>query len=224
MDLRQPGIGHCLWRMQHDRRAATAAPSVSVVQAPPFTAEQQSFLEEFMMVQHRNHEAAIHQLHASHAEELRMIRQEAEDARKTEHMRSRMDLEVGKPDVWNPDKTPFVEWDHRWRAFMGMCSTSILSDLQNIRENSKRILIYSNFDSARQQASNEVFFSLVMLTTGKAATIVRTVIETITVTKRTGYSDSGFEPRELRQAFDESHTNPQIRFGIQSFRILGQAH
>ena len=42
-----------------------------------------------------------------------MIRQEAEDARRTEYMRSRMDLKVGKPDVWNPDKTPFVEWDHR---------------------------------------------------------------------------------------------------------------
>ena len=23
-------------------------------------------------------------------------------------------LKVGKPDVWNPDKTPFSEWDHRW--------------------------------------------------------------------------------------------------------------
>ena len=85
-----------------------------------------------------------------------------------------MDLIVGKPDVWSLDKTPFVEWDHRWRAYMGMCSTSILADLQNIRENPKRILIYSDFDSARQQASNEVYFSLVMLTTGKAATIVRT--------------------------------------------------
>ena len=49
-------------------------------------------LEEFMRVQHRNHEAAIHQLQASQAEELRRIRQEAEDARRTEHMRSRMDL------------------------------------------------------------------------------------------------------------------------------------
>ena len=58
---------------------------------------------------------------------------------------------------------------------MGMCGTDILSDLQDIRENPKRILIYSDFDSARQQASNDVYFSLVMLTTGKAATIVRTV-------------------------------------------------
>ena len=90
-------------------------------------------------------------------------------------MRSRMDHKVGKPDVWNPDKTPFLEWDHRWRAYMGMCSTDILSDLQNIRENPKRMLIHSDFDSTRQQASNEVYFSLVMLTTGKAATIVRTV-------------------------------------------------
>ena len=111
-----------------------------------------------MRVQHRNHEAAIHQLHDSHAEELRMIRQEAEDARRTEHMRNRMDLKVGKPDVWNPEKTPFLEWAHRWRAYMGMCSTDILSDLQNIHENPKRILIYSDFDSARQQASNEVYF------------------------------------------------------------------
>ena len=55
-----------------------------------------------MRVQHQNHEAAIHQLQASHAEELRMIRQAADDARRTEHMRSRMDLKVGKPDVWNP--------------------------------------------------------------------------------------------------------------------------
>ena len=23
-------------------------------------------------------------------------------------------LKVGKPDVWNPDKTPFLEWDRRW--------------------------------------------------------------------------------------------------------------
>ena len=92
-----------------------------------------------------------------------MIRHEAEDARRTEYMRSRMDLKVGKPDAWNPDKTPFVEWDHRRRAYMGMCSTSILSDLQNIRENPKRILIYSDFDSARQQASNEVYFSLYRL-------------------------------------------------------------
>ena len=144
----------------------TAAPSVSAAQAPPFTADQQSFLEEFMMVQHRNHEAAIHQLQASHAEELRMIRQEAEDARRTEHMRSRMDLKVGKPDVWNPDKTPF--------------------------------------DSARQQASNKVYFSLVMLTTGKAATIVRTVRD------NNGYEAYRFRTRELRQAFDESHANPQI--------------
>ena len=58
---------------------------------------------------------------------------------------------------------------------MGMCSTDILADLQNIRENPKRILIYSDFDSASQQGSNEVYFSLVMLTTGEAATIVRTV-------------------------------------------------
>ena len=112
-----------------------------------------------MRVLHRNHEAAIHQLQDSHAEELRMIRQEADDARRTEHMRSRMDLKVDKPDVWNPDKTPFLEWDHRWRAYMGMCSTDILSDLQNIRENPKRILIHSDFDSTRQQASNEVYFS-----------------------------------------------------------------
>ena len=61
----------------------TAAPTVSAVQAPPFTAEQQSFLEEFMVVQHHNHE----------------IRQEAEDARRTEHMRNRFDLKVGKSDV-----------------------------------------------------------------------------------------------------------------------------
>ena len=139
-----------------------------------------------------NHEAAIHQLQDSHAEELRMIRQEAEGAGRTEHMRSRMDLKVGKPDVWNLDKTSFVEWDHRWRAYMGICSTSILSDLQNIRENPKRILIYSDFDSARQQASNEVYFSLVMLTIGKAATIVRTVRD-----------NSGYEAyRLLRQRFE----------------------
>ena len=81
-------------------------------------------------------------------------------------MRNRFDLKVGKPDVWNPDKTPFWEWDHKWRAYMGMCSTSILSD-------PKRILINSDFDSARQQASNEVYFSLVMLTTGETTTIVR---------------------------------------------------
>ena len=75
---------------------------------------------------------------------------------------------------------------------MGMCSTSILSDLQNIRENPKRILIYSDFDSARQQASNEVYFSLVMLTTGKAATIVRTVRD-----------NNGYEAyRLLRQRFE----------------------
>ena len=149
MDLRQPGSGHCL-----------QPPQSVPLKLPPFTVEQQSFLEEFMVVQHLNHETAIHQLQVSHAEELRMIRQEAEDARRTEHMQNRFDLKVGKPDVWN--KTPFLEWDHRWRAYMGMCSTSILSDLQNIRENP-------------QQASNEVYFSLVMLTTGKASTIVRTV-------------------------------------------------
>ena len=56
------------------------------------------------MVQHLNHETAIHQLQASHAEELRMVRQEAEDARRTEYMQNRFDLKVGKPDVWNPDK------------------------------------------------------------------------------------------------------------------------
>ena len=73
-----------------------------------------------------------------------------------------------------------------------MCSTSILSDLQNIRENPKRILIYSDFDSARQQASNEVYFSLVMLTAGKAATIVRTVRD-----------NNGYEAyRFLRQRFE----------------------
>ena len=108
-----------------------AAPTVSAVQTPPFTAEQQGFLEEFMMVQHQNHEAVIHQLQASHAEELRMIKQEAEDARRTEHMRNRFD-QVGKPDVWNPDKTPFLEWDHKWRAYMRMCGTSVLSDLHDL--------------------------------------------------------------------------------------------
>ena len=181
-------FGEC--NMTCEQQAATS--TASGVQAPPFTAEQQSFLEEFMMVQHHNHEAATQQLQASHAEELRMIRQEAEDARRTEHMRNRFDLKVGKPDVWNPDKTPFLEWDHRWRANMGMCSTSILSDLQNIRENRKRILIYSDFDSARQQASNEVYFSLVMLTTGKAATIVRTVRD-----------NNGYEAYQLlRQRFE----------------------
>ena len=187
-----PGLDTVFGECNMTGEQQTAAPSVSTVQAPPFTAEQQSFLEEFMMVQHPNHEAAIHQLQASHAEELRMIRQEAEDARRTEHMRSRMDLKVGKPDVWNLDKTPFVEWDHRWRAYMGMCSTSILSDLQNIRENPRLILIHSDFDSARQQASNEVYFSLVMLTTGKAATIVRTVRD-----------NNGYEAyRLLRQRFE----------------------
>ena len=49
-------------------------------------------LEEFMRIQHRNHEAAIYQLQPSQAEELRRIRQETEDTRRTEHMRSRMDL------------------------------------------------------------------------------------------------------------------------------------
>ena len=145
-------FGEC--NMTSWQQAAT--PTASGAQAPPFTVKQQGFFEEFMRVQHRNHEAAIHQLQASHAEELGMIRQEAEDARRTEHMRSRMDLKVGKPDVWNPDKTTFLEWDHRWRAHMGMCSTAILSDLQNTRENPKRILIYSDLDSTRQQASNEV--------------------------------------------------------------------
>ena len=104
-----PGLdtvfGEC--NMTGEQQAATS--TASGAQAPPFTAEQQGFLEEFMRVQHRNHEAAIHQLQASHAEELRMMRQEAEDAKRTEHMRSRMDLKVGKPDVWNPDKTPFLE-------------------------------------------------------------------------------------------------------------------
>ena len=76
-----------------------------------------------------------------------------------------------------------------------MCSTSILSDLQNIRENPKHILIYSDFDSARQQASNEVYFSLVMLTTGKVATIVRTVRD-----------NNGYEAyRLLRQRFEPEH-------------------
>ena len=187
-----PGVDTVFGECNMNSEQQTTAPTVSAAQAPPFTAEQQSFLEEFMMVQHLNHETAIHQLQASHAEELRMIRQEAEDARRTEHMSSRMDLKVGKPDVWNPDKTPFLEWDHRWRAYMGMCSTSILSDLQNIRENPKRVLIYSDFDSARQQASNEVYFSLVMLTTGKAATIVRTVRD-----------NNGYEAyRLLRQRFE----------------------
>ena len=75
---------------------------------------------------------------------------------------------------------------------MGMCSTAILSDLQNIRENPKRIVIYSDLDSTRQQASNEVYFSLVMLTTGKAATIVRTVRD-----------NNGYEAyRILRQRFE----------------------
>ena len=107
---------------------------------------------------------------------------------------------MGKPDVWNPDKTPFVEWDHRWRAYMGMCSTAILSDLQNIREYPKRILIYSDFDSAKQQASNEVYFSLVMLTTGKAATIVRTVGD-----------NNGYEAYRLfRQRFEPENYDKQL--------------
>ena len=29
-----------------------------------------------------------------------------------------MKLKVGKPDVWNPDKTSFLEWDHRWLNIM----------------------------------------------------------------------------------------------------------
>ena len=181
--------GEC--NMTEEQQAATPQAS-SVAQRPPFTVEQQSFIEEFMRVQHQNHEAAIHQLQASHAEELRTIRQEAEDARRTEHMRSRMDLKVGKPDVRNPDKTPSLEWDHKWRAYMGMCSTTILSDLQNIRENPKRILIYSDLDTTKQQDSNEVYFSLVMLTTGKAATIVRTVRD-----------NNGYEAYQLlRQRFE----------------------
>ena len=114
-----------------------------------------------------------------------------------EHLRSRMDLKVGKPDVWNPDKTPFLEWDHRWRAYMGMCSTAILSDLENIRDNPKRILIYSDLDCTRQQASNEVYFSLVILTSGKAATIVRTVRD-----------KNGYEAyRLLRQRFGKHLTS-----------------
>ena len=181
-------FGEC--NMTGVQQAATS--TASGAHAPPFTAEQQGFLEEFMRVQHLNHEAAIHQLQISHAEELQIIRQESEDARRTEHMRSRMDLKVGKPDVWNSDKTPFLEWDHRWRVYMGMCSTAIFSDIQNIRENPKRIVIYSNLELTRHQASNEVYFSLVMLTTCKAATIVRTVRD-----------NNGYEAyRLLRQRFD----------------------
>ena len=60
--------------MTSEQQAAT--PTTSGAQAPLFTFEQQGFLEEFMRVQHLNHEAAIHQLHAS------------QDARRTEHMRS----------------------------------------------------------------------------------------------------------------------------------------
>ena len=48
-------FGECNMTGEQQAAASTA----SGAQAPPFTAEQQGFLEEFMRVQHRNHEAAI---------------------------------------------------------------------------------------------------------------------------------------------------------------------
>ena len=56
--------------MQLTGEQQAAGSTASGAQAPPSTDEQQGFLEEFMRVQHRNHEAAIHQLQASHAKEL----------------------------------------------------------------------------------------------------------------------------------------------------------
>ena len=89
-----PGVDTVFGECNMTGEQQTAAPTVSA--APPFTAEQQSFLEEFMMAQHLNHKKSDT---PSHADELRMIRQEAEDARRTEHMQNRFDLKVGKPDV-----------------------------------------------------------------------------------------------------------------------------
>ena len=59
-------FGEC--NMTSEQQAAT--PTTSGAQAPPFTVERRGFLEEFMRVQDRNHEAAIHQLQDSHAVEL----------------------------------------------------------------------------------------------------------------------------------------------------------
>ena len=54
-------------------------------------------LEEFMRVQHRNHEAAIHQLQASHAEVLRRIRQETEDVKEN------------RPKVWSSSTSNWLQ-------------------------------------------------------------------------------------------------------------------
>ena len=45
-----PGLDTVFGECNMTGEQQTAAPSVSAAQAPPFTADQQSFLEEFMMV------------------------------------------------------------------------------------------------------------------------------------------------------------------------------
>ena len=100
-----------------------------------------------------------------------------------------------------------------------MCSTSILSDLQNIRENPKRILIYSDLDSTRQQARNEVYFSPVMLTKGKAATIVRTVRD------NNGYEayrvlQQRFEPENYGKHLTSLTQIPKFDFGSNPSEFL----
>ena len=99
-------VGEC--NMIGEQKAAT--PTASGAQAIPFTVEQQGFLEEFISVQHHNHEAAIHELQASHAEEIRMIRQEAEDARRVEHMRSSWISRWASQTSGILTRRPFLEW------------------------------------------------------------------------------------------------------------------
>ena len=168
----------------------TATPTVSAVQTPPFTAEQQSFLEEFMMVQHRNHEAAIHQLQASHAEELRMIKQETEDAKRTEHMRNRFDLNVGKPSRRHHSWSGITGGERTWacvaRPFFQIFRTS--AKIRNAFWSTPILILRDNKPAMR---------FIFRLYSWQLEKLRRSwgQWETITVTKRTGYSGSVSNPK-----------------------------
>ena len=82
-------FGEC--NMTSEQQAA--APTASGAQATPFIVEQQGFLEEFMYT----------------SSKPATPRNSGGSGRRPKMRGGRMDFKVGKPDVWNPDKTPFLE-------------------------------------------------------------------------------------------------------------------
>ena len=85
------------------------------------------------------------------------------------------DVKQGKPPVFDPDKSQWTEFDHKWKADLGMMEKEYLYIIELVVADPTKEIEMTQLNQFQQQAAADLYYSLVMLTSGGAASIVQMV-------------------------------------------------